>query len=359
MSHDEQPDYNKQTPKEDWWRLADIPGPFHRRGKSTRVQRISIAPIVRDDDLTSSFLPMALSPSPKHYTTYVFTAGVSLAVIVFTGAAVRLTDAGLGCENWPACTDQRFTPEWELHGWIEFGNRLLSGVVAVAVCLAVLTAYRRIPKRPDLIRWAWGLVAGVAAQIVLGGITVRIDLHPAFVGAHYLLSMVLLWNVVVLWFRSVADGPTATAHVAAPTRRLGQLLVILATTVAVLGTVVTGTGPNGGDIDAERLPFDFRSVVQTHSVAVWVFLATLIALAILLFRDSQRLPTTETRPFHQDPRRLVGWLLAASLLQGLIGYVQYFRGVPPLLVELHIVGAVSVWVLTIGVYLSMFTRAEK
>ncbi len=292
-----------------------------------------------------------LSPSPQQYKTYVTAAGISLAVIVFTGAAVRLTDAGLGCENWPACTDQRLTPEWELHGWIEFGNRLLSGVVAIAVSLAVLTAYRRQPRRSDLIRWAWGLVAGVAAQIVLGGITVRVDLHPALVGSHYLLSMVLLWNVVVLWFKANADGPSATPVVPPLEQNLGRVLIGLASLVAVLGTVVTGTGPNGGDADAERLPFVFETVVQNHSISVWVFLATTLFLAKKL-HSSPAWITSSPYP----PHRIIRWLLAASVLQGAVGYLQYFRGVPPLLVELHIVGAVSVWVLTIGLYLSMFKR---
>lgn len=291
-----------------------------------------------------------LRPSPQQYKTYVAVAGISLAMIVFTGAAVRLTQAGLGCEDWPACNDQSLTPEWELHGWIEFGNRLISGVVAIATSLAVLTAYRRQPYRSDLVRWSWGLVAGTVAQIFLGGATVLLKLHPAVVGAHYLLSMILLWNVVVLWFKASAPGPAATPAVSPRQQNLGRLVLALATLVAVLGTVATGTGPNAGDPEAERLPFVFQSVVQNHSISVWVFLAATIVLAITLQTQPESAANTRA------PTKVVRMLLAVSLLQGAIGYTQYFRGVPPLLVELHIVGAVSVWVLTVGLYLSMFNR---
>lgn len=284
---------------------------------------------------------------PATYRTIVAVAGASLAVIVLTGAAVRLTEAGLGCENWPACSDDRFVPEWSFHPWIEFGNRLLSGVVALAVAVAALTAYRRVPRRPDLIAWAWGLVAGVAAQIVLGGITVRVDLHPAFVGMHFLLSMVLLWNAIVLWVRA-SGGPSPTGP--SPFAGHGRLLVGLASLVLVTGTLVTGTGPNSGDSRAERLDFDLVGIARVHSLTVWCYLAVLVTLALRL-RTASALGD-DSPAF--GPARV---LLAVAVAQGGIGYWQFATGVPPILVAGHIVGAIIVWCLSVLVHLRLFPRA--
>ena len=287
-------------------------------------------------------------------------AGISLAAIVLTGAAVRLTDAGLGCENWPACSDERFVPEWEFHPWIEFGNRLISGVVALAVATAALTAYRRYPRRGDLIRPAWGLVAGVAAQIVLGGITVRVDLHPSVVGIHFLVSMVLLWNAVVLWVRAGSGAGEAVpvtddnrlAGVALPVSVTahGRVVVVLATAVLVTGTLVTGTGPNSGDSRAERLTFDLTDIARVHSATVWCFLVVAVALVLRARRSAG--PSGPARVGFVTGR----WLIATAVVQGAVGYAQFAVGVPPALVAVHVAGAVAVWCLSILLHLRLFER---
>jgi cytochrome c oxidase assembly protein subunit 15 len=279
-------------------------------------------------------------------------AGASLAVIVLTGAAVRLTEAGLGCEDWPACSDERFVPEWSLHPWIEFGNRLISGLVSVLVVLAVLSAYHRRPRRPDLIGWAWALVAGVLAQVVLGGITVRVDLHPALVGSHYLLSMVLLLAAVVLWVRAAPAAGEGKAGSAVEVRPVvtpslvlhGRVVVGLGSAVLLTGTLVTGSGPHGGDSRAERLSFALDAFTRVHSVTVWCFVLAVLALAVRL---------QAVAPAAAAAGR---WLLAAAVAQGTIGYAQYALGVPPLLVELHILGSIAVWCLTVLVHLRLFER---
>ncbi|MEM7338054.1 MAG: COX15/CtaA family protein [Actinomycetota bacterium] len=285
------------------------------------------------------------SITPSTYTRVVAIAIFALALIVVTGAAVRLTDSGLGCEDWPACNDEQLIPELAFHPWIEFGNRLLSGAVALAVGAAVLTAYRRTPRRADLIRWAWGLVAGVAAQIVLGGITVRVDLHPAMVGMHFLLSMVLLWNAVLLWVRAVAGSAESTPAVDRLTLRLGQLSLGLGTAVLVAGTLVTGTGPNSGDPRAERLGFDLTEITRVHSVTVWCFAAVTL-IVILRLRSQPATPANAVGP----------WLLGAIVAQGGIGYLQFALGVPPLIVAAHIVGAIVVWCMAVLFYLRLFDR---
>ena len=141
---------------------------------------------------------------------------MALGAIVLTGVSVRLTGSGLGCPDWPSCDDQFFpTEENQYHAWIEFGNRLVTGIVSVAVVLAVLGSLWRVPRRNDLVWWSLGLVAGVGAQVILGRWVVTSELEPWVVIAHFLLSMVLLWNAIVLHHRaderksqgSLADSP--------------------------------------------------------------------------------------------------------------------------------------------------------
>jgi cytochrome c oxidase assembly protein subunit 15 len=282
-------------------------------------------------------------------------AGLAQGLIVLTGAAVRLTEAGLGCENWPSCTEDRLVPELALHPWIEFGNRLLSFLVVATVAVAVVFAHRRRPRRPDLIRWSWGLVVGVVAQIVLGGMTVLVDLHPLLVSGHYLLSVVLLWNAVVLWVRASAGGPEATPAVGPSLIGHGRLLIVAAVVVLVLGTLVTGTGPNGGDSRAERLTLDLTAIARVHAVAVWCFLAVAVILAVRLERlivPAGSDPAGPGAPGAAPAR----WLIAAIVAQGTIGYVQFAVGVPPALVEAHILGSVVVWVTTVYLHLGLYRR---
>jgi heme a synthase len=276
--------------------------------------------------------------SPRRYQRIVWAALVALATIVVTGAAVRLTESGLGCTDWPMCEEGQFAPEWSFHGWIEFGNRLFTGVVSATVIAAVLAARWRRPRRRDLQWLAWGLVAGVLAQIVLGGITVLVELHPAAVMGHFLLSMVLLFNVVVLAERAAHDTPLPRPR--PPFTAHSRLLVVAATVVLVAGTIVTGTGPHGGDSRAERLPFDLSWVARIHGVLAWVLIAILVALAVRAARSGDQRLVSRT-----------GWLLAAALTQGAIGYVQYVLQVPAGLVLVHILGSVVVWCGTIWLHL--------
>lgn len=282
--------------------------------------------------------------SAGRYSAIVLAAGLSLALIVLSGAAVRLTQAGLGCEDWPTCNGGEIAPEWELHGWIEFGNRLISLAVSVACIVAVLAAYRHEHRRRDLVAWAWGLVAGVVAQILLGGATVLLDLHPAVVGGHFILSMVLLWNVAVLWVRSTAPGPDSRPAVVASTLQHSRIVVALSGLVLLTGVVVTGTGPNSGDSRADRLPFELTDVARIHSVSVWIFVAGLVALAIRL------------RGGGTGAERWSRIVLAVAVAQGAVGYTQFALGVPPLLVELHVLGATATWTLMVVLHLHLFDR---
>ncbi|MDP9070536.1 MAG: COX15/CtaA family protein, partial [Actinomycetota bacterium] len=154
---------------------------------------------------------MALSRiTPAGYRRVTLFALVALSFIVVTGAAVRLTGSGLGCTDWPTCEQGRLAPSeiTDAPAMIEFTNRLVTGLVSVAVILAVAGALRRAPRRLDLVWLAAGLVAGVLAQIVLGGLVVLFELSPRLVMGHFLLSMVILWNATVLHHRAGrSDGP--------------------------------------------------------------------------------------------------------------------------------------------------------
>ena len=231
--------------------------------------------------------------TPDAYRRICGIALTLLAVIVVTGAAVRLTGSGLGCSDWPTCAEDRFVPEAEFHGWVEFGNRLLTGLVSVTVVLAVLGSMARSPRRPDLERWSWGLVAGVVGQVLLGGIVVLSHLDPWLVLGHFGLSMVLVANAVVLHHRA-GDHDRRDDPASAGVRRLTTLLVGLATVVLATGTLVTGAGPHAGSSDEPiaRLPIVVREAARVHGSTVVLLLFLVGVLVVAIHRDAPRLRPT-------------------------------------------------------------------
>lgn len=285
--------------------------------------------------------------SPATYRRITLVALVALCFIIVTGGAVRLTGSGLGCSDWPGCEDERFVAALELHPMVEFGNRLVTGVVSVAIILAVLGSMRRDPRRGDLTLLSLGLVAGVIGQIALGALTVAFELAPPFVMAHFLLSLVLVTNAVVLHHRAGEPDPPATPveTVTPRVRSVVLALVPLLAVAVVAGTVVTGAGPHGGDEDAPRFGFDIETVTRVHSVAVLVFALALLYLLLQLRGDASTITAARARQ-----------LLAITVAQALIGWMQYFTDVPPLLVGFHILGATLVWVALWRLVLSCRTR---
>lgn len=288
--------------------------------------------------------------APRAYQRVSLVALVALAFIVVTGAGVRLTGSGLGCPDWPTCDEGRIVAPLEYHALVEFVNRTVTGLVSLAVMVAVLGALFRRPRRRDLTWLALGLVGGVIGQIVLGGLVVLFHLAPPLVMGHFILSMVLLLNATVLHHRAgLPDEGRTVATVAAEHRMLGRLLVGAAALVIFLGTVVTGSGPHAGSRDGElveRLPFDVGDVARLHSIAVLLFLA--LTLSLLRSLRLGGVPASVVR----RGEVLLGVLVA----QAAVGYAQYFTAVPPLLVAIHILGSVAVWVATLRLVLSMRTR---
>ncbi len=271
--------------------------------------------------------------SPPAYRRATLAALLLLTIIVVTGAAVRLTNSGLGCSDWPRCSETKLVSVSSYHESVEQLNRLFTGLVTIGVAAAVLGSVRREPRRKDLVWLSWGLVGGVIGQIVLGGITVLFDLNPALVACHFLLSMALVTDAVVLHHRASFDGP-APASASASSRKLGSWLLGVAFAVLVAGTVVTGTGPHGGDEKAPRFQFVMTDVVRIHSLIVWALVALTVFLAIRVRKEG-------ASPLAQ---KSILVLLIAEVAQGAVGYTQYFTGVPALLVAVHIVGALAVWI---------------
>ena len=286
--------------------------------------------------------------SPSAYRRIVLAAGILLAVIIVTGAAVRLTGSGLGCPDWPNCEPGSLAPKGadDGHALIEFVNRMFTGAVSIAVIVCVLGSFLRDPRRRDLIWLSLGLVAGVLAQAVVGGLTVIFDLRPEFVMTHFLLSLVLLTDAIVLYKRAGEPHTKSELQVQPRIRTWGRLLVVMACVVVITGTVVTSTGPHGGDKEAKRFAFDISNVARIHGVSVMIFLG-LTLLVLSLLRRSRAPEGTVTR---------LGAVLLIACIQAVIGSVQYFNDIPALLVGLHIAGATALWTAVIWCYLGLFTR---
>jgi len=271
---------------------------------------------------------------------------LALAFIVVTGAAVRLTGSGLGCPDWPTCDRGRVVAPLEYHAMVEFVNRAVTGLVSAAVVLAVLGSVVRVPRRRDLVWLSLGLVGGVAAQVVLGGLTVLFELSPLLVMAHFLVSMVLLANAAVLHHRAGEPVGLSRPLVEPELVPMARLLVVAAAIVLVTGTIVTGAGPHGGDEEVERLGFFVPDVARVHGGSVIVLLVATLLVLWRLYRTGA-------------PGRVLraGRLLLAVLVgQAALGYTQYFTGVPELLVGIHVAGAVTVWIAALHLALAVTTR---
>lgn len=271
---------------------------------------------------------------------------LALCLVVVTGAAVRLTGSGLGCSTWPTCHGHHLTPPWRYQSLVEFGNRMVAVVVSVATGVALLAALFRRPRRKDLVMLAGGTFTGVLAQAVLGGLTVIFRLAPGWVMAHFLLSMVVIAVGALLVVRDRQPEGVRVPRVGREVLMVSRLMVGLAAVVLGLGTVVTGAGPHAGSAGVSRLPISPRSAAELHSTVVMLLVGVTLATLLL------------TRPFSAPPdiERNARTLLLVMVAQGVIGYTQYFTGVPAALVEVHVLGAVLVWLSVLRFHLSLWTR---
>lgn len=291
--------------------------------------------------------------APETYRRVTVVALVLLVGIVVTGAAVRLTGSGLGCSDWPGCTKDKFVASMDLHPMVEFVNRMITGLVSVAVMLAVLGSLRRAPRRRDLTVLSLGLVAGVVGQIIIGKIVVETHLNPWWVQMHMVVSLLLVLDAMVLTHRAgLPDAAAVRPSVTPALLRWGWVTTLLATLVLLTGTLVTGSGPhsgqNRGDDPVRRLPIAVHDAARVHGITVMAFLAVTLWVLVQARR-------------HHGPgplRRATEFLLTVLVLQGALGYTQYFTGVPPLLVGLHVLGACLVWVAALHLVLQMRSPLE-
>jgi heme a synthase len=260
-----------------------------------------------------------LSPQVRRLGWATLVANIGLVV---TGGAVRLTASGLGCPTWPRCTEDSFTPHGELdvHSAIEFGNRLLTFVLAAIAILTFIAAWQTLRRDVRLLAFVLGV--GIPAQAVIGGITVLTDLNPWVVSFHLLCSLAIIGLAVLFLWR--LDHPDPTLVSGRSTVTLAWLVFAAGWLVLYVGTVVTGSGPHAGDLDVPRNGLDPLQLSQLHADVVFLFVGLTVGLAVVA---------------PPAARRAALVLLGLELGQGLIGFVQYFTDLPILLVAFHLLGA--------------------
>ena len=286
-------------------------------------------------------------------TRRIFAAGVFVQVgIVVTGGLVRLTGSGLGCPGWPECVSGSLTPVINqpegYHKFVEFGNRTLTGAVALVGIACVVAAWNIAPRRKPLVWLASGVIAGIFAQAVLGGITTLSDLNPFVVSSHFLLSMVLIAVAVAVYERYAdpGDGPPE-AVVRPEIVWLVRALVVVGGLVIVVGTLVTGSGPHSGDaVHPARNGFDPSKIAWLHADLVILFSGLVIAMLVAVRLTSG--------PAEVGRRTRV--VLYVTLAQGALGYLQYFTGVPWVLVAFHVLGSTLLWVSVLRLTYAIRTR---
>ena len=266
------------------------------------------------------------------------------AALVVTGGAVRLTGSGLGCPTWPECTPGSYTPvphqaEPQLNVWIEFGNRLLTFVLVIASAAVIIAVLKS--KRKDLRLLAVGQFLGIFGQGILGGITVLTDLNPIPVAGHLLLSIILIAGATSLYSRRYT--PVVFVKPTSLTSKISWVHIVTSFVVIILGTIVTGSGPHAGDAQAKRFDFDIRTVAWLHADAVIFLLGVTFAFYVAQGTSAHT-------------KKAIKVFALIALAQGGIGYIQYFTGIPEILVAAHLLGATLVWIAAWRIRLSVITQ---
>lgn len=267
---------------------------------------------------------------------------VCVSAIVLTGAAVRVTGSGLGCSDWPECFKGHITPPLEYHSLIEFSNRMVTVLLVVVIGLTFLATLLRRPFRRDLSWLSGGLVAGVLLEAVLGGLVVYSKLNPYLVMVHFLATMLLVVVAAVLLHRSsrVYTSGSGRLVVPRPILLLSRGMAVLVSVVLAAGAATTGAAPDSGGAQgqevAKRIPIGLREIAELHSTLALFLIGVVISLAVAL----------HALDVPERVRKAARMLVVVLVLQGIIGYTQYFTHLPAAVVELHELGAT---VLVIGV----------
>ncbi len=254
--------------------------------------------------------------------------------IIVTGAIVRLTGSGLGCPTWPNCAPGSLVPVASqvegFHKYIEFGNRLLTFVVLLASVAVLLIAV--FSKNKKIIIWSTLPLIGTLLQAVLGGITVLTGLNPFTVMFHFLLSIILVAISTIIYIFWAVTKPTKISSTLI--KNYMKFFSLIGFIVIVLGTITTGSGPHSGDEIATRFNIDTRIIAWIHADSVLLFIGLLIGL-IILSRTNQELKSLSKN---------LNTLFILCIVQGFIGYTQWFTNLPWVLVGFHVLGSVLIWI---------------
>jgi len=295
-----------------------------------------------------------LNPTPAAMRAIALAGVICTAGIIATGAAVRLSESGLGCPDWPQCTRGSLVAAHSagdpmFHTWIEFGNRMVTVAITLIAVLVFIAAWRFRPgghRRRDLVRLAAVQPVGILAQAVLGGIVVLTKLNPAMVALHFLASIAVLAAAVALHVRCTEGEAPARSLVRADLRLLGYGVVAAVALMLAAGTVVTGTGPLAGAGAVPRFHLPLTGATQFHADIGWLLGGFTVALAVGL--RLTRAPAPAVR---------LGWALLGMIgLQGMIGYIQYFSGLPAGLVWVHVCGSTLIWILALRLMFALRDR---
>jgi cytochrome c oxidase assembly protein subunit 15 len=346
--------------------LTDSASGSAAAGPPLRFSRASLARATR------ALADSVLAPSSASLRRIALAGVVASAGIIMTGAAVRLSQSGLGCPDWPACTAHSIVAGGSsgstlVHRWIEFGNRMLTGAILMISVIVSVAAWRFRPegggvrgdvrggvrrgwpgggRRRDLVVLAFTQPAGIVAQAVLGGVVVLTKLDPVWVSVHFLLSVGLVAAAVALHVRATEGAGPARPLARADLRLLAAALVAVVAVMLAAGTVVTGTGPLAGARSVARYQLPLAGVTQLHADIGWLLTGlTLAVVAGLRFSDA--------------PRRAMrrGWtLLGLIVAQGSVGYTQYFTGLPAGLVWVHVAGALLIWITALRLLFALRDR---
>ena len=254
--------------------------------------------------------------------------------IIVTGAIVRLTGSGLGCPTWPDCTPGSLIPvagQVEgFHKYIEFGNRTLTFLVlAISIALFIFSL---LNEKRNIIVWSFLPLIGTLLQAVLGGITVLTGLHPATVMSHFLLSIVLVAISVKIY--AYFNNQRTSKVLPKIVDNYVKIVTLVGLAVIVLGTITSGSGPHSGDEIAARFYLDIRVIAWLHADTVLLFVGLVVGLLVI----------SRINPESKHIYKITRTLFIICLVQGFIGYVQWFNGLPWILVSLHVIGAVLTWI---------------
>ena len=271
--------------------------------------------------------------APARLKAYAWASLASQILIVVTGGLVRLTGSGLGCPTWPKCTDESFVsvPEMGIHGLIEFGNRLLTFVLVIIAGLTFIVIRRTAKSLRFGFTWpAVLLILGIIAQALLGGVTVLTGLNSWVVGAHFLVSGVLISIASILVFRvySPKHEPISYKSVL-----LAWPIFVVGWVTVIVGVVVTGAGPHAGDASTPRNGLDLETWQHYHSWPAYLMTALVLISLVFAWRSVQ------AKPFSNPAVKSLAILLIVSILQGVLGVIQANTGVPALLAGVHMLGA--------------------